>query len=60
MQSHNYSVTVLLDGSAAAMDYGVSGVPMAFFIGRDGIIKYVKLGAFSSLSDMQNDLNKID
>jgi peroxiredoxin len=60
LQSKNYTTPVLLDQTASAMmKYGVSGVPMTFFIGRDGIIKYIKRGAFISAGELQNDLNKI-
>ena len=59
MQSHGYDFTVLLNASSAAVDYGVSGIPMTFFVSRDGTIEYVKLGAFGSLEDFQDALDKI-
>ena len=59
MQSNIYDFTVLLNGSSAALNYGVSGIPMTFFISRTGTIQYVKLGAFSNLSEFQNAINKI-
>ena len=43
MQSNIYDFTVLLNGSSAALNYGVSGIPMTFFISRTGTIQYVKL-----------------
>ena len=60
MQANSYDVPVLLDtNDAVAVEYGVSGIPITFFIGRDGIIKYIKRGEFISDGELQNDLNKI-
>ena len=60
MQANSYDVPVLLDtNDAVAVEYGVSGIPMTFFVGRDGTIKYIKRGSFTSLSEIQNDLDKI-
>jgi peroxiredoxin len=60
MQANNYDFPVLLDAEAAVTRlYGVSGIPMTFFIGRDGTIKYIKRGHFLSLAELQNDLNTI-
>jgi hypothetical protein len=60
MASNKYTVPVLPDAMSVALTYGVSGIPTAFFIGRDGIIKYIKLGAFSSVSEIQDDLSAIN
>ena len=58
--SNGYTVPVLVDaGEATAITYGVSGIPATFFIGRDGNIKYIKLGMFLSLAELQVDLDKI-
>jgi cytochrome c biogenesis protein CcmG/thiol:disulfide interchange protein DsbE len=60
MNSHGYTVPVLLDSHYGnSMLYGVSGVPMTFFIDRKGIIKYIKVGPFTSLSEIQHDIDKI-
>jgi peroxiredoxin len=60
MQANSYDFPVLLDtNDAVAIQYGVSGIPVTFFIGRDGAIKYIKRGQFISLGELQNDLNKI-
>ncbi len=32
---------------------------MTFFIDRKGIIKYIKVGPFTSLSEIQHDIDKI-
>jgi cytochrome c biogenesis protein CcmG, thiol:disulfide interchange protein DsbE len=34
-------------GDRTALDYGVSGVPETFFIGRDGVIRYKQVGPSS-------------
>jgi len=60
MNSRGYTVPVLLDAHYGnSMLYGVSGVPMTVFIDRKGIIRYIKLGPFKSLSEIQKDLGKI-
>jgi hypothetical protein len=60
MQSNSYNFPALLDtGFNVSQKYGVSGVPMTFFIGRDGTIKYVKRGMFISLAELQVDMDKI-
>ena len=58
MASHSYTLPVLQDAHYGySMEYGVSGIPMAFFIDRDGIIRYIQLGAFVSVSQIQNELD---
>ena len=60
MNSNGYTVPVLLDtGYDVAVQYGVSGIPATFFINGLGIIKYIQLGEFTSLSEIQQDLDKI-
>ena len=60
MQANDYDFTVLLDASSSvAVKYGVSGIPATFFIGRDGVIKYIKRGEFFSQNELQVALNKI-
>ena len=60
MQANHYTVPVLLDTQMGVLlKYGVSGVPTTFFIGRDGVIKYIKRGMFVSQNELQNALNKI-
>jgi hypothetical protein len=61
VNSRGYTVPVLLDAHyGTSMLYGVSGVPMTVFIDRKGIIKYIKLGPFANLSEIRNDLGKIN
>jgi hypothetical protein len=59
MDANSYDFPVLLNGSSAALDYGVSGIPMTFFVSRTGTIRYIQLGAFSNLSEFQNAIDKI-
>jgi len=43
-QEHRIPFTILLDeGGKVASDYGVNGIPVTFFIGRDGeiVVRYV-------------------
>ena len=61
MNSHGYTLPVLLDAySGMSMKYGVSAIPMTVFIGRDGIIKVIHRGAYSSLAQIMKDLAKAD
>ncbi len=60
MQDNNLSFTVLLDTEASvALMYDVTGIPVTFFIDKDGIIQERHLGAFSSTADIENGLRKI-
>ncbi len=58
MASHGYIMPVLQDVHyGMSMEYGVSGVPMTFFIDRDGIIRYIQWGAYSNIFQIQHDLD---
>ncbi len=60
MQNNEYNFPVLLDTDYAVKQlYGVSGIPVTFFIDRSGVIQYIKRGMFISLNELQNSLNKI-
>ncbi len=60
MLDRGFTVPVLLDPQMGTLlKYGVSGVPTTFFIGRDGVIKYIKRGKFISAGELQNSLSKI-
>jgi peroxiredoxin len=60
MQDNGYDFPVLLDTDYSVKQlYGVTGIPMSFFIDRDGVIQYIKRGMFISLNELQNALNKI-
>lgn len=53
------SLPVLLDmeGRVAAQ-YRVSGIPVTFFINTEGLIRYVKLGAFQSQEELESVLTQ--
>jgi hypothetical protein len=58
MASHGYTVPVLQDiHYGMSMEYGVSGIPITFFIDSKGIIEYIQRGAFVSISQIQQDLD---
>jgi peroxiredoxin len=60
LQDNSYSLPVLLDvGANVALKYGVSGIPATFFIDSAGVIQYIKRGAFISVAEIQQNLNKI-
>ncbi len=58
--NQGYTLPALLDsGAKVTQVYGVSGIPATFFIDRDGIIRYVKRGAFLSLAELKISLDRI-
>lgn len=60
MQSYNLSFPVLLDiNQNVALEYNIRGIPTTFLIDKDGIIQAIKVGAFSSKADIENNLSKI-
>lgn len=58
-QAHGMTYRVLLDtkGQVAAQ-YNISGIPTTYFIDKDGIIKYVRTGAFAREQEIETILNK--
>ncbi len=60
MQYYNLSLTILLDPKAeVAQKYRVLGIPMTFFIDKDGIIQEKVIGAFPNKAEIEARLNKI-
>ena len=60
MENNDYSFPVLLDTDyAVSLDYGVSRIPITFFIDKDGIIQATRLGSFSSADEIEDYLNPI-
>lgn len=60
MNEHGFSFPVLLDTQmGVARAYNVRAIPTTFFIDRDGIIKDIKVGAFSSTAEIERKLGKI-
>jgi peroxiredoxin len=57
---YGYSFTVLLDTSGEIGNmYNIRGLPTTFFIGKDGIIKDIQIGAFSSKEQIEQKLSLI-
>ncbi len=60
MASNSYTMPVLLDRNfGTSLIYGVTGIPMTFFIDGDGVIRFIQRGAFSNQAAMQRELGKI-
>ena len=60
MESYGFSFPVLIDTTGdVARKYGIRAIPTTFLIGKDGIIKAIKVGAFSSEADIEKNLSKI-
>ena len=58
-QAHIMTYRVLLDlGGEVANQYNIAGIPTTYFIDKDGIIRYVKLGTFATKKDIETILNK--
>lgn len=60
MQNNGLSLPALLDTKAkVAAKYNIAAIPTTFFIDKDGIIRDVKIGAFTSKGEIEKSLNKI-
>ena len=60
MEGNSLSFTAPLDTDGAiSLKYNVSGIPVTFFIDKDGIIQARKLGAFRNTAEIENYLNLI-
>ena len=58
MTDNNLSFTVLLDTDQnVAQKYNIRAIPTTFFIDKNGIIRDVKVGAFSSKASLEQILN---
>ena len=58
----NYGLTfpVLLDVARdVSLEYYVRGIPTTFFIDREGIIQDIRIGPFSSVTEIERSLGKI-
>ncbi len=58
----NYGLTfpVLLDITKdVSLEYHISAIPTTFLIDRDGIIQDIRIGAFSSKTEIEESLKKI-
>ncbi|MFC1968573.1 TlpA family protein disulfide reductase [Chloroflexota bacterium] len=60
MKENGFSFLVLLDiQKGITRSYNVRGIPTTFFIGRDGIISEIKIGAFMNETQLKQSLNKV-
>lgn len=60
VKANNYSFPVALDiTQSVARNYNIRSIPTTFFIDRNGIIREIKIGAFSSKSEIERALSKI-
>jgi cytochrome c biogenesis protein CcmG/thiol:disulfide interchange protein DsbE len=58
-QTHDMPFQVVLDAKGQVANlYNVKGLPTTYFIDKDGIIKYVKVGALASQKDIDTILDK--
>jgi peroxiredoxin len=60
LDTHGLSLPVLLDREAlAAAQYRTFSIPITFFIDKDGLMRYVKIGAFQSAEELENILEQL-
>ncbi|MCK4785988.1 MAG: TlpA family protein disulfide reductase [Desulfobacteraceae bacterium] len=60
MIEYGFSFPVLLDTQRGiTRAYNVRGIPTTFFIDKDGIIRDIKVGAFTSKTELNSKLNNI-
>ena len=60
VDSFGLSFMILLDTKGeVALDYNVRGIPVTFFIDKDGMIRDIKFGTFSSKAEIERRLSKI-
>ena len=60
IQSGNFSFPVLLDiNQDVALEYNIRGIPATFFIDKNSIIQAIKVGPFSSKTEIEKSLSKI-
>jgi len=59
-KAFGYSFTVLLDSqNAIANAYNIRYLPTTYIIGKDGVISYIKLGAFTDKTELEQTLNSV-
>jgi peroxiredoxin len=60
IQANGYTFTVLLDFYGDVVPfYKVRGLPTTFFIDKEGVIRDIRVGAFSSAGQIEKSLGKI-
>lgn len=61
IEAEGISLPVLLDREReAAAQYRVSSIPRTFFIDKDGLIQFIKFGAFSGIEEIESILSQIE
>ena len=60
VKKYGLTFPVLLDITQdVSLEYYVRGIPTTFFIDREGIIREIRIGAFSSVTEIERSLKKI-
>jgi peroxiredoxin len=60
MESYSLSLTVLLDATMeVALSYNIQYIPTTFFIDEKGTIQDIKVGAFSSVEEIESILSQL-
>ena len=60
VNAYGLSLPVLLDTKqVVAQKYRALGIPISFFIDKDGIIQAVKIGPFSSVAEIEEYLSQV-
>jgi peroxiredoxin len=60
MENYDLSFPALLDTDQnLALEYNIRAIPTTFFIDKDGIIQDIKVGAFSSKTEIERRLIKV-
>ena len=60
LEDHKMTFTVLLDEERdVSTMYGIRAIPTTYFIDKDGVIRKVKIGAFSGIEEIEDHLKEI-
>jgi len=60
MNKHELTFHVLLDIERdVSLEYNVRAIPTTFFIDREGIIREIRIGPFSSMTEIEGSLRTI-
>ena len=60
MEYYRLTFPALLDITGeVSRKYNIHAIPTTFFIDREGIIREIKIGSYSSVAQLENSLRKI-
>ncbi len=60
MQSNNYTFTAPMDiEKKLTKAYAITNIPLTFLIDKDGVIRFRKIGNFSTITEIESALNTI-